>query len=98
MPKKAKLTAPVQKLVEDVLRDSITVYDEDVIDRVFNAIERHKSYLQRYRTMAKTIGVSTVKRWVGRYTKMALAADTTRCNVKSQLNTLTQTYSRLSLE
>ncbi len=63
------VTEGIRLLVEEVYRTMPAPHDEDIIRKVFFAIEDNAEWLSRYRQLCQELTSDVVDRWGGRYVK-----------------------------
>jgi hypothetical protein len=87
-------TAGVKRLVGLALSSLPHPHSEDVIDEVFQAIERHPEWRKEYDDLCKELGQTVVNTWGGFYISSAEGGQSLR-QIPAKRSTLLQTYSKL---
>jgi hypothetical protein len=87
-------TAGVKALVEEVLNTLPKPYSIDVIDEVFQAIEKRSEWMQRYTELCNNITKDVVNQSGGYWISEAVGRSSAR-QVTSQKSTLLSSYSKL---
>jgi hypothetical protein len=88
-------TAGVKRLVGLALSSLPQPHTEDVIDEVFQAIEKHPDWRREYDQLCLELGQTVVNTWGGFYVAAAEGGRSVR-QVTATLSTLLQSYSKLA--